>query len=163
MRTKKEQYTMANEQHVTADPLTPDETKDLGEEIRVYKEIIRALVPNRHALGRIEGKLKASAEGLYFATTITVPLDPSDDELGSRALTNALLPQLQHIADQYASAVSRGIDVELACRQTRQETIRDVLALVGGWSATEDIDARDLLAQIIALLSEESVANKERS
>lgn len=146
------------QQHVTADPLG-DAPTDLVTEVRVLKEIIRALLPDRHALGRIEGRLSAGENNaLLYSVTVTVPLDPSGDELGASALLNALRPQLQALADKYAEALSRTCDVLEARRDERDAVVTEAVALVSAWCAREDIEANDLVRRLLTLAGKRSEA-----
>ena len=77
-------------------------------EVEILKDVIRALLPNRHALGRVAGELGQKPDGsLAFWTTVTVPLDRSNDESATRELTAALVPELRAISDAYETAVMR--------------------------------------------------------
>lgn len=146
------------QQHVTADPLT-DASTDLVTEVRVLKEIIRALLPDRHALGRIEGRLIAGeSSALLYSVTVTMPLDPSDDELGARVLAKALRSELQAIADKHAEALSRACDVVEARRDERDAVVTETVALVSAWCAREDVEASDLVRRLLTLAGKQNDA-----
>lgn len=64
---------------------------DPKDEVRILKDIIRALLPDRHAVGKLEAKLSGRDDGGWrFDCIITAQPDTSDHEAVARAVASKL-------------------------------------------------------------------------
>jgi len=130
--------------------LLPDHPSSAETEVRVLRNILRALVPNRHAIGRIELEAAPRGSNIVFAGTVSVPFDPSgDDQVGARELIAALRPMMQEVADKYAGAIARASDLNAAVDIANDAAITKAITLISAWAASLNIDSQEIIRDLL--------------
>lgn len=77
-------------------------------EVALLKDIIEALVPDRHAVGELVLLVQGTPREMMLQTVVTVPV--ADGETIERALLAALKLQLEKFAELYDRGVARVIE-----------------------------------------------------
>ena len=123
----------------------PHNPIDAAHEVEILKDVIRSLLPDRHAIGRLCGEFSKTPTGATFNVTVTVPLDRSDDESQSREIAAALMPEILKFQEMYSEALRRAAErvaAESALVDAALAGLRAEHTVLTGWLTSSD-DFRD--------------------
>lgn len=120
----------------------------LADDNLAMRDCIGALLPDRHALGRIAMGLDEPSGTYRFTVTVALREGNADAEAIERALVHALSSELKEWAKKIDATAAKLARSEIVAADARQEAISEALSLTEVWAANAGIDARPLLKRL---------------